>query len=223
MSTPGSGASERKRFIINWSMGIGWIFTGAALMFSAKNVMNTEKWKRTEFVGTQFREFDKSPSVQFINKVFEYDKRTFCFPDSPYLVITQYRVARALTTEPNVTFDNDGVDMRIRDMADDYLLRLGDFYRNYRSGLMSKENISYYLDYYLQRIGGNLDGSTSSTGGLIAFRDSLKQFINVYSYSDVQSLFCLYGLNIVNNDSCRCKEHSTYRKDSIDRKTAWYQ
>jgi hypothetical protein len=52
---------------------------------------------------------------------------------------------------------------------------------------------------------------------------ALQKFISTYKYKDVQSLFCLYHFNIRDNDSCRCLDDSPYYKDTILRKTRWFE
>jgi hypothetical protein len=173
-------------------------------------------------VRAQYKEFGQAPSVVFFNKIFDYKQRAFCFPDSPRLCLSQYQVARALYTG-NQDADSSGINIKIRDVADDYLNRLGDFYRHYQSGLMSKDNIDFYVSYYLLRMAGNLEESYCPGEGLVALKDSLKHYISFYKYDDVQKLFCLYGYNIMNNDSCKCKENSKYRKDTVEKKLSFFQ
>ncbi|WP_205514136.1 hypothetical protein [Longitalea arenae] len=194
-----------KKKSINWSVFpayIGLVATAITIYFTSENLRGNEKWRKGEFIATQFEKFNADTNVIFVTSFVDYYSRLVRFPNERDTFLERDNVSEYLFPT-SLSEDLDGRKRAfIRDRFDAYLDKVSLFNRYEEANLMSLADIKPYLRYQV-----GILGKPSTEQHLSTFQEALWSYIDRYGYDDIQKLYCKFGFNIYpasKGDSCSC-------------------
>jgi len=211
-----------------------------AFSFAVFQYGRAEKWKRTEFIAKEIKDFESDPLIQNALFLIDWGSRRinlFLFSDPTHdqlVKITRDVQWKALLPHPlkkkfpeyqtftasdeeqqskdyhKKTFTNK--EAKIRDTYDALLTRLDRFATFIDSGLISARELKPFIIYWINAISDNNHQED------VAWRFTLLAYINFYGYSGVKNLFQSYGKDIsLNGPICRVLKNSLEDKTLADR------
>lgn len=160
-------------------------------------------WKRAEFVAEQIKEFEEDPDVKNVMLALDWNERKIKFSDEYTIdkvtekLLCICLVSGDLSTQKNELMAQKGEaefseeESAIRDAFCRFLDYLERFDHFIEAKLITKEELTPYLRYWLNLVGNDNGQIKTST-----FYQYLWNFIDYYGYSGVQRLFHRYGYNI---------------------------
>ncbi len=197
---------------------LGFGGTIAALTFGFRQYARAEKWKRSEFVAKEIKEFESDPIVRNALQMIDWGKRKINLfliqnpADADYIKITREDQWRALLPHdlkpkyPSLSVSQGAKDKlkddeirftpteaKIRDTYDSFLGYFERFANFIKSDLVTANEFKPYIRYWIDSIAA---GDSADDD---AWRCALLTYINYYNYSGVKYLFQVYGINIEPN------------------------
>lgn len=170
---------------------VGLVTFVAAVVEYAK----AQQWKRAEFVAEQVEKFEARPAVKASMQMLDSNEREIDLPggaDSSKVRITDDTLAGALiphTEKPNGEFTD--VETRIRDSFDQFFDGLDSFDNFIESGLVSDQDVTPYLDYWLELI-----GDPKADRKPPAVLHAIWRYLGAYHYDGVVSLLKRHGYSM---------------------------
>lgn len=193
-------------------LGLGG--TAFAAILGVQTFMNTERWKRAEFVSREMKEYLANPRVQNALSMIDWSIRRLPLlppsaPNGGSVVVDRAMGTRALT--PHTVIDpTDGVtgdreatsatdrvvrftpeQAAIRDAFDAFLDGLERFGSAVESRLCTVAELRPYLAYWIDDIAEDTGDDADR-----AWTAALLTYIDVYRYAGVQNLFAGFGRDI---------------------------
>lgn len=174
---------------------------GAFILFiiGLKRYKKDQIWKRSEFVAKEIQEFTSDKMVR--NTMFMLDwghRKIELFPDKPVYEDRFAKVDRQILNSALEFHELRNkipgqerfteVETAIRDNFDQFLSYFEKFEQFIVAKLITKSEISPYLDYWITAIADKMEKTT---------REVLYNFINEYNYHGTQNLFKRFGKNIM--------------------------
>lgn len=194
-------------------------FCGAiiAFYFAYLQYKRSEQWKRTEFIASEFKDFETDPVVQNALLMIDWGTRRinlFLRPDlqsADYVEITRDIQWRALLPHPvkrkyseyqaadssHESKNREGhsrftsIEAKIRDTYDVFLTGLDRFANYIKSGLITAEELEPFVSYWVDAMTKNEHPTEDA-----AWRCTLLTYINFYGYTGVKYLFECYGKDV---------------------------
>jgi hypothetical protein len=168
--------------------GLGLVTLGIGVyQYSA-----AQKWKRAEFVASQIKEFESDKDIKNVLLMLDWNSRKIQFSDEECIQVTDELLSSALvphTWNNNSSFSD--AEALIRDSFDKFLNKLDRFEAFIEAGLVTKEDVQPYLNYWL-----NILGNAESERKPLIFYKNLWSYIDYYQYSKTQKLLSRYGYSI---------------------------
>ncbi len=159
----------------------------------------SQQWKRAEFVAGEMKEFNAQPRVKNAMLMLDWTaQQVELFPDHPdpvdrHVWVTHRDLERALiphTEAPEGKFEEPLASIRLTfDEFFDHLERLGSYVD---AGLVTKEELDPYIDYWVHLLGGADQGLLTPR-----LRDNIWCYIEFYDYGGVKKLLAKYGYDIL--------------------------
>jgi len=188
------------------ALGLGG--TAVAAVVGARTFVRNEKWKRTEFLAKEMKEFLAAEPVKNALTMIDWAERDIKLlsatpPSTSVVRVTQWMSGRALfphmldgAVAEGETSAVDGEGMRpftsvesaIRDCFDALLDGLERFSAYRKSNLITIEQLRPYLDYWITDIARDATGEMEAT-----FCAALITYIHVYGFVGVAELFAEWG------------------------------
>jgi hypothetical protein len=211
-----AGEAKKEQPKFNWSLlttVIGLCITATSLFFTSKNIKDTEKWKKAEFIASQYEKFSQDTSVVFVSNFLDYFSRNI---ESNNTTINK-DIAGFCLLPDSISGDADPkLKSQIRSYFDNYLEKLSLFNRYKNANVVNYADIKPYLKYQIKII-----GRPAKEEHLREFQLALWDYIDRYDYKDVQDLCCSFGYNITPNKNINCI--SEENKDDIDNKPIYIE
>jgi hypothetical protein len=161
-----------------------------------------QRWKRSEFVAKEVKEFKGNPAVHNALLMLDWNERYVeLFPQEPDParrsgLVTDALLGHALVPLPDKAaarlhgeFKRE--EVAIRDAFDQLFDALERFEYFIQAGLVSRREFDPYLRYWVDLL-GDRSGRRKAPEVL----DTVWAFIDAYSYSGVQKLLRRYGYDI---------------------------
>ena len=132
----------------------------ASFAFGVREYTKAQAWKRAEFVAGEYEKFQSRPSVRLAMQMLDWNTRDLAlFPERDTVSTWVNDSMLSMALVPHVerpTFST--VEARIRDHFDVFFDGLESFDRHLQSGLVAREDLAPYLEYWLQIIGNERSG-----------------------------------------------------------------
>lgn len=167
---------------------VGYLGAIAVFFIGLWRYSVAQTWKRMEWVAATLQEFLGDPVVRNALQMIDWsERRVLLFPDDPdparrYVRVDDTVVARALLPhQPGHRFS--AVEAAIRDTFDQFLDRLALIHSFLREGLITRDQLKIYLEYWITRI-GKPEENAGPAGRLRA----LHTYIRVYGFTEVEAL-----------------------------------
>jgi hypothetical protein len=212
---PDNSTIEITKLVVS-ILGFGGTIT--ALAFGFRQYARAEKWKRSEFVAKEIKEFESDATVRNALQMIDWGERRINLflvqnpTDADYIKITREDQWRALLPHrlkpeyPSLSVLQKGskelhdceirftpVEAKIRDTYDSFLGYFERFANFIKSDLVTANEFKSYIGYWIDSIAA---GDSANDD---AWRCALLTYINYYNYSGVKYLFKSYDLNIEPN------------------------
>jgi len=163
---------------------------------------HAQRWKRSEFVAREVKEFKGDPAVRNALLMLDWNERHVeLFPQEPdpakrSALVTDELLAHALAPLPDKAaarlhdeFKRE--EVAIRAAFDELFDALERFEYFIQAGLVSRREFDPYLRYWIDLLGDRAGRRKPP-----AVVDALWAYIGAYSYSGVQKLLRRYGYDI---------------------------
>ncbi|HST50982.1 MAG TPA: hypothetical protein VLJ61_03145 [Pyrinomonadaceae bacterium] len=170
-----------------------------------------QQWKREEFLASTMHDFNDSLKIQNARqmldslKLYQKGGRPIkLYPDQKefndqYINVSGQTIRSALSTDDSKSFNLD--EIAIRDCFDVFLSFLERFDHYIESGLVTKEAVFTYINYWIEMLGtGNMMEKND--------RDMLFKYVVAYKFNKVLCLLEKYGYNI------KCRSEPNAQKES---------
>jgi hypothetical protein len=212
----------------------------AAFSFAVFQYRRAERWRRTEFIAKEIKDFESDPTVQNALLMIDWGARRinlFNVPNPKFknlVKITREVQWKALLPHPlkkkypeyqtfppsndiskskdyhRKTFTDE--EAKIRDTYDVFLTRLDRFANFIMAGLISPDELRPFIIYWINAITENKYVED------VVWRYTLLTYINFYDYSGVKYLLDRYRKNIEwDSDICNALKDSIEDKILADR------
>lgn len=167
---------------------IGVLLTSVTLIFTCLTYQAAQKWKTAEFTSQKFKEFSENQSVKLVNELLDYNSRSVTLPhDKSETTITDDVLYSSLAID-TLNGDFSEVEVKIRDVFDEYFDQLSLFNRYAKAKLITYEQIQPYLDYQAAIV-----ADISNTRKNNDLRHRIWDYINYYGFCDVKELYQQFG------------------------------
>jgi hypothetical protein len=185
---------------------LGFGGTLFALWRAYRQYVQSEKWKRAEFVAKEIEKFESNPYVKNAKLMLDWCSRKinlYLIPNptpEEEVLIDAWIVGRALETHDRALTPFNRAEAAIRDTFDVFLDHLDRFGKFIVSGLVTKEEFEPYLCYWIDLITGD---EQSDSRIAKAIQAALFRYIKFYRYRGVQDLFLAFGHPL---DTCESED-----------------
>ena len=164
--------------------------------------IKAQKWKRLEFINTEIKSLFNDFNMKRAFTLLDYNEayistlkeeklnhgisESFYFDEAMLLSALRYHKE---DVNPLEGFTHE--EIIIRNILDDFFLRLGMVNRFLVSRLIKVDDVKPYIGYYIEII-ANKDNNSQSK----EIRHAIWRFIDKYGYSEVQDLCLRFGYEI---------------------------
>lgn len=160
-----------------------------------------QHWKRAEFVAGEMKAFNTQPMVRNAMLMLDWTTQLVeLFPDDPTpanrrVWVTHDLLKEALIPHPEASggkFEEPRAAIRLTfDELFDHLERFGSYIE---AGLVTREELNPYIDYWVHLLGGG--------EGLLtpALRENIWCYIEFYGYTGVKKLLTEYGYDMLTEE-----------------------
>ena len=154
-----------------------------------------QKWKRSEFVAREIKEFRSDPTVQKVMMMLDWDIRDIQLSKDVKFGLDE-NIDSELCKSLRATREGNFTDRQalIRDSFDIFFDYLGRFEVSIESRLLDKSDFEPYLKYWL-----NIIGNKNSNKKSPEFYRHIWEYIEYFDYKNVQSFMARYKYDIKPN------------------------
>lgn len=174
-----------------WIALLGVVAGIVGFISGLNQYIQTQKWKRAEFVVKEIKEFEAKPEVSAALQMLDWNARCSNVPglEEP-IQVTDELLIRALV--PHTKRNNfSPEEVAVRDCFDELFDSLERFDHFIQSNLVTADEFRPYLIYSLR-----IMGDQRSQRKPPQFYKNLWDYINFYEYPGVQRLLKRYGYDI---------------------------
>jgi hypothetical protein len=151
-----------------------------------------QKWKRSEFVAREIKEFRSDLAVQKVMLMLDWDIRDIKLSeDIEFYLGDNINSELCLSLRATREGDFSPRQSLIRDYFDVFFDYLERFEASIESGLLDKSDFEPYLKYWL-----NIIGNKNSKKKPPEFYQSIWGYIDCFGYTNVQSFMARYKYDI---------------------------
>lgn len=172
----------------NWLETLKLVGAGAAFSIGLYQYRKSEAWKRVQFLADEMKSFYDDPAVKLAMGMLDWRKKEVPLfrhrggKDADDLVVVDYAlVASALETDPTLTYNKN--QCAIREIVERFLEFLARFEGFLATGVVNRDDLVPYLDYWVKLIAGQDAHSPEVTKQVLP---SLWKFIDFFGYRDVR-------------------------------------
>lgn len=186
---------ETLNFLLKLLGGVGGI---VLFCIGLTRYIRDQKWKRSEFVAKEIREFTSDFMVRNAMYMLDWGSRNIhLFPDKPnyedrYVHVDRIVLMKALQFHELRIKEEDkdrftAEEVAIRDTFDHFLSYFERFYQFIEAGLVSKEELEPYLNYWINSLACEMEENS---------RNVIYHYINQYGFTGTQKLFKIFEKDI---------------------------
>jgi hypothetical protein len=178
---------------------VPWILTLVTVWISFSALNDETKWKKTAFLSQEYQRFVTDKSVILFRSMLYNDSRNLEIIPGKVSFIRRDYISAALDTanisEILVNVPDSGykinLDIRVREMADNYFQYLAVFQRYIAAGVFTYEDVKPYFRSDLRQLcdASVTDGDDDS---LTELQISLKGFLSQDKYADARAFIARF-------------------------------
>jgi len=167
----------------------------AAFWIGLNQYRKSEAWKRLEFVAAEMKAFYDDAAVKLAMGMLDWRRKEVALykyrgeNDFERAVVDYPIVASALGIDPEMKYDK--VQSAVREIFERFLEFLARFEGFLAAGIVKKNDLNPYLDYWIKLIAGQDAHSPEVTKQVLP---SLWKFIDYYDYRDVRIFISRYEI-----------------------------
>jgi hypothetical protein len=171
---------------------VGLLFAAITASVALVQYMSAQKWKVAELSTIKLNEFYSNPSVRIVNKLLDGKNCIIQLDSNTSRLVTQDAVIQAMTID-TVEIDFSPLELKIRNIFDDYFYQLSFFNGYAKTELIDYDKMKPYLETQIRVIADRGDPRKSEE-----FKQQLQAYINYYGFSDIKELYSALGYPIEN-------------------------
>lgn len=143
----------------------------------------SQLWKESEFLSNEAKQFFSDERVKIVLTLLDWNARKIMIDGKEVKINDEFMIEALKTHNKKSRFTVE--EAHIRDLFDNFFDRLAHFNIHYKNGLVSKEKIFNYFDYYFKIL-----TTTERKGN--EFIKTIERYIDYYEYENVKELLQSY-------------------------------
>lgn len=169
---------------------VGLLFAAITASVALVQYMSAQKWKVAELSTVKLNEFYSNQSVRIVNKLLDGKNCIIQIDSNTSRLVTQEAVIQAMTID-TVEIDFSPLELKIRNIFDDYFYQLSFFNGYAKTELIDYDKMKPYLETQVRVIADHADPRKSEE-----FKQQLQAYIKYYGFSDIKELYSAMGYPI---------------------------
>lgn len=143
----------------------------------------SQMWKESEFLSNESKQFFSDDRIKIVLTLLDWNARKVMIFDKEVIIDDNFMIEALKTHNKKSKFTIE--EAHIRDLFDNFFDRLAYFNIHYKNGLVSKEKIFNYFDYYFKIL-------TTTERKNKDFIKTIENYIDYYEYENVKELLQSY-------------------------------